>query len=495
MKKLLLLCLVLLGGFGTVFADNIYIVGDAPFGGWNTNDGVLMTDNGDGTFTYVYTPASNTTVYFCLASALTSEAGDWENFNKNSYRPESGAKYVQFEPLTLSSTNGSNSVGMDFKAGVTYTFKFTKATKKFVVLSSVVPGLYLRSNIDATADNGWKTWDADFSDLTDYKFTSYGWDSSSEKLRYSYNVTSESLAKMISIGQSDLYFRIQNDDNEMPQIRPNNADYTFDFSDGKYATGQDGWSNNSGTTGTLSKFIVSHSSIKAAEYKITVYVGCYNWGRLYNTSMEIVSMPVTISSVGKATYSCDRALNFYGISNINAYMITGVNSTGSLIQSDAMNEVPANTGLYLEGAEGTYNIPVITTNDASEVSTSDNKLVPGNDATVNQTVIIDEKSYTNFILTKKTTESTDDPLKFYKVNSTYGNDVPKGKAYLQILSSLLSGSRDFLWFDNDATGINAIDNGPLTIDANAPMYNLAGQRVGKNYKGVVIVNGKKVVLK
>ena len=53
---------------------------------------------------------------------------------------------------------------------------------------------------------------------------------------------------------------------------------------------------------------------------------------------------------------------------------------------------------------------------------------------------------------------------------------------------------------NDATavvtGINTLDN--LTnspLDNDAPAYNLAGQRVGKNYKGVVIKNGKKVINK
>lgn len=30
---------------------------------------------------------------------------------------------------------------------------------------------------------------------------------------------------------------------------------------------------------------------------------------------------------------------------------------------------------------------------------------------------------------------------------------------------------------------------------NAPMYNLSGQRVGKNYKGIVIKNGKKMIVK
>ena len=45
------------------------------------------------------------------------------------------------------------------------------------------------------------------------------------------------------------------------------------------------------------------------------------------------------------------------------------------------------------------------------------------------------------------------------------------------------------------TGIEAIENGPLTIGNDAPAYNLAGQKVGKGYKGIVIKNGKKVVMK
>lgn len=42
------------------------------------------------------------------------------------------------------------------------------------------------------------------------------------------------------------------------------------------------------------------------------------------------------------------------------------------------------------------------------------------------------------------------------------------------------------------TGIEALT---IDTDANALMYNLAGQRVNKDYKGVVIKNGKKVVVK
>lgn len=43
------------------------------------------------------------------------------------------------------------------------------------------------------------------------------------------------------------------------------------------------------------------------------------------------------------------------------------------------------------------------------------------------------------------------------------------------------------------TGISKITT--TTNTADAPMYNLAGQRVDSNYKGMVIQNGKKVMKK
>ena len=46
---------------------------------------------------------------------------------------------------------------------------------------------------------------------------------------------------------------------------------------------------------------------------------------------------------------------------------------------------------------------------------------------------------------------------------------------------------------NDPAGINEVSNG--TLKEKAPIYNLTGQRVGKDYKGVVIQNGKKFIKK
>lgn len=46
---------------------------------------------------------------------------------------------------------------------------------------------------------------------------------------------------------------------------------------------------------------------------------------------------------------------------------------------------------------------------------------------------------------------------------------------------------------NEPAGIKEVNNG--TVNENAPLYNLAGQRVGKDYKGVVVQNGKKFIKK
>lgn len=74
-----------------------------------------------------------------------------------------------------------------------------------------------------------------------------------------------------------------------------------------------------------------------------------------------------------------------------------------------------------------------------------------------------------------------------------GVTLAKGKAYLVPTSP--SGFLTFVIGDEDeTTSINSIDNGELGID-NSDYYNLSGQKVGKDYKGVVIVNGKKVIRK
>lgn len=81
---------------------------------------------------------------------------------------------------------------------------------------------------------------------------------------------------------------------------------------------------------------------------------------------------------------------------------------------------------------------------------------------------------------------------FYKASK--GKTIPVKCAYLEVANSA-SSAKCFSLGDHSGstTGITSVKN--EAAGNNAPMYNLAGQLVDKGYKGIVIKNGKKIVLK
>ena len=88
----------------------------------------------------------------------------------------------------------------------------------------------------------------------------------------------------------------------------------------------------------------------------------------------------------------------------------------------------------------------------------------------------------------------DDVLGFYRVDSTI--KVPAGKAYLDISSvGGESLAPSYLWFNGDTTAIDSLTTDTAAGNENGEIYSLTGQRVGKNYRGIVIMNGRKVLKK
>jgi len=78
-------------------------------------------------------------------------------------------------------------------------------------------------------------------------------------------------------------------------------------------------------------------------------------------------------------------------------------------------------------------------------------------------------------------------LGWYLLNSS--TTMESGKCYLKVENA--KGAKFLGFADDDATGINAISSSTK----NAARYNLSGQRVGNDYKGIVIENGKKYLVK
>jgi len=198
--------------------------------------------------------------------------------------------------------------------------------------------------------------------------------------------------------------------------------------------------------------------------------------------LAIFANKYTVPSSGIGTFSAKA--KFAVPEGLTAHYCKTYNSAaGTISVANIDGAVPANTGVLLRGTPGeTY---TLTGTNSEAVTVTDNALV----AVTEETSIAQESGdYVNFGLSGGV---------FKKVNAA-GGTVKANRAYLHILkSSLLTEAKSIaLAWDGETTGIanlnvDANDN----FDANAPMYNLAGQRVGKSYKGIVVVNGKKVLIK
>lgn len=183
-------------------------------------------------------------------------------------------------------------------------------------------------------------------------------------------------------------------------------------------------------------------------------------------------LPATVTAAGWATLYTPYALDFSGVTGLEAYTAAVSESTVTLTK---VNDVPANTGVVLKAAAETYDIPVIA---SSETAKGD---LEGNATAATAFDAFD--GYTLYILTK----DGDNDAQFNPMTS---GSLAAGKAYLKISNATPARSLKVVFAD-ETTGINSIN-----ADAKAEgVYNMNGQRVANPAKGLYIVNGKKVIIK
>ena len=196
---------------------------------------------------------------------------------------------------------------------------------------------------------------------------------------------------------------------------------------------------------------------------------------------------VTIPFADKyATFSSPYPLTFSeSDANVKAYKATV--SDGKVVMSVVTGVVPANTGLFVKKISDAATVTVSPAATAT-ANMSGNLLVAGTDAGVAAST---SGAY-NYVFGKK-----DQDYGFFNVNVAISDDMT-GKAYLSSTTALTApnASRIALVFDDETTGIEAIDVTPETVKEGArEYYNLNGQRVMNPGKGLYIVNGKKVIMK
>ena len=202
-----------------------------------------------------------------------------------------------------------------------------------------------------------------------------------------------------------------------------------------------------------------------------VFTSTSNGEDLKNITVKYINTEtLTTSAKGYATYSADYAVNYSEL-GLTAYTLT-VDETNKTVTAKAFTGVvPAYGAVLVKGdASKAYTLTPATTEGDATFATA---LLTG--AT--------KADGTQYGFTSKSGTPA-----FAQVKS--GQDIPAKKGYIVLKGA--SAAKYSICFDDEATGIQTIE---AASAANATMYNLAGQRVDKAYKGIVIVNGKKYLNK
>ena len=445
MKKLLLLTLVLLGGFSTMFADDAYIVsGDAAITNenhsWYAEDSDnLLTETSTSSGIYMLVVegcelAANTDYFF----KIKENVNNWDNaFPGSNYKinvPEAGTYTIIY---------------------------YVDITNKAI---RVLAKPFLRCNL---YDN--------WNDLHD---TSHEFTLGTDGLTYTYEISSENFS-------GDTSFRI----------------FSPVFSKSAYPDGQDKALTYGGDAISSAYFNTAEStdwSWRIAkptyEFKKAVIKAVYNpfanddFGTWTVTADAYIT--VSVSNVGYATFSYACPLNFTKVTGFEAYVASDIgddNGSKYVKMNKVTGAVPAETGLLLVKEGGCTNVEVPVA--ASAVAPT-NLLV----ATVTEKTVDASKegNYHYFLA------SGANGIGFYNLASSATSGA--NKAYLSTTTELTSGSTPskvaWTFNEDESSEVDAVNHLKIPfVENNAPMYNLAGQRVNNDYKGVVVKNGKKFINK
>ena len=227
--------------------------------------------------------------------------------------------------------------------------------------------------------------------------------------------------------------------------------------------------------------------LRAGDAQITVtrndiadiigFPGVYDTAKQLNIWEQSAISPITVESLtpaasGYATYAADYAVN-YSEQGLTAYAVKVATDKSKVSATPFTGVVPAGKAVLVKGtADQEYTLTPATT---AADETFDTDLLASDD-----TVTADGAQHFAF--------GTKNGVSGFKLVKS-GVAIPAKKGYLLISNA---GAKEFFAFEGETTGISTVETTPAT-DGN--VYNMAGQRVSKNYKGFVIVGGKKYLNK
>lgn len=191
-----------------------------------------------------------------------------------------------------------------------------------------------------------------------------------------------------------------------------------------------------------------------------------------------ITFPVTISSSGWSTFSAQyTSLDFSSAAGLTAYIVSDIREGKATLKS--ITAAPKGIGLILKGVEGTYYLsgPL-----DSPTLMEPNLLVATNGS---EYVTIEGDYYMG-------RNSVSQEVGLVKSNGSKA--IPSGKAYIP--SSVVFSAKGFLaldWEGMNPTDITDVRESKGIKDTFT--YSISGQRVGGSYRGIIVLGGKKVMIK
>ena len=254
---------------------------------------------------------------------------------------------------------------------------------------------------------------------------------------------------------------------------------------------------NQGFYARNGKGTVNYSLHGAEEIQFTMLDGSNVYATAANTSQSFAQYSnirkieiftpahatIEVTDAGWATYYTPFALDFtkeddyYTPGELTAYTAKLVDGEVVLTKVD---NVPAETGVVLKGAEGDYSVPVAAS------STTDKGDLRGS---LTEDIDYDQfdEEYDLYVLGI----NGDDQAQFQLATS---GTLSAGKAYLLVSQELEARVLNVVVADSETTGVSEKLNVSSEKSSTA-VYNMQGQRVAQPTKGLYIVNDKKVIVK
>ena len=190
-------------------------------------------------------------------------------------------------------------------------------------------------------------------------------------------------------------------------------------------------------------------------------------------AFESESSSVTITDAGFATFAASYPVD-YSANGLEAYAVKYAD--GKLTYNKIDGIVPANTAVLLSGEAKEYTLAAA--GGAATTVDTDLKVADGTKTGASNIYCLANK--------------TSNGVGFYQVANTV--TIPANKAYLEINTTSTTPAKYYsIGIGGNTTGIQTIQQN--SVKADGIMYSLSGQRVGKDYKGIVICNGKKMIKK